>query len=324
MKKIKLLVLITVFTFLQSCENSDENLLENPNSLTEDLIDIEDSYSKIETEYIEGDIKDEFLFSKGDFKNETLANEETLELITAKLNENFSKQVVYNRTSNSQAVGVFKNGTCGAYKELVVFMDAEDSRNASRRSGFTGSSNIDYRGNVTLRFCVVDNNPFRNVTGGTYAVLNINSTSYGNFTINRHFDNEDRRNSNRTTYNGSRIYSLGANRFGGNTILSFKGYGNPTNGNPGTRGFMAFPNIGVSYGVLGDVYRHVSTSYPWQAASPPRNSYFGYINSDDEDSRNANYCDRILSNGSRTRVSGRVSNLLVADRNTTLYFTKIK
>ena len=87
---------------------------------------------------------------------------------------------------------------------------------------------------------------------------------------------------------------------------------------------MAFPNIGISYGVLGDVYKHTTATYPWQNPSPPRNSYFGYINSDDEDNRNANYCDRILSNGSRTRVYGRVSNLLVADRNTTLYFTKVK
>mgnify|MGYP000336087430 CR=1 FL=1 len=308
---------------LQSCENSDESLISDPNSLTEDLVDIENSYAKIETDYVDGDIKEEFLFSKGDFKNETVADEETIAFISSKLKKNFSKKTVYNRTSNTQAVGVFKNGTCGSYKELVVHMDAEDSRNASRKVGFTGSSSIDYRGNVTLNFCIVDNNPFvyigptspfSNITAPvSYAVLNINASG-GSYTLNRLFDNEDSGNANRTTYNGSRIYSLGSNSFGGNTLLSFKAYG-PTNGqsyNP-FLGYPSFPNIGVSYAVLGDVYtnRNYSTN-------------FGYISSDDEDRRNANYCDRILSNGSRTRVSGRVSNLLIADRNTTMYFTKVR
>lgn len=51
MKKIKLIALATIVAF-SSCENSDDNLLENSNSLTGDLIEIEDSYSKIETEYV--------------------------------------------------------------------------------------------------------------------------------------------------------------------------------------------------------------------------------------------------------------------------------
>jgi hypothetical protein len=322
MKKIKLLIITTIVVFL-SCENSDKNLLENSNSLTESVSDLEDSYSKIETEYVEGDIKEETLFSEGDFKNETLADQETLELITAKLNENFSKQVVYNKTSNLETVGVFKNGTCGSYKELEVFMDSEDSRNASNKVGFTGSSSIDNRGNVTLSFCIVDNNPFiyigptspfSNITAPvSYAVLNINASG-GSYTLNRHFDNEDGGNINKTTYDGSTINALGSNSFGRNTLLSFKAYG-PTDGQPFNPflGYPIFPNIGVSYAVLGDVYsnRNYSTN-------------FGYISSDDEDSSNANYCDRILSNGSTTRVSGSVSNLLIADRNTTMYFTKVR
>jgi hypothetical protein len=285
--------------FLLGCQKEDQveiNQTDEVNSITDDI-------QKIETRYQEGSIKYEGPGVQGDPKIETDLPQNIKEKIRFELEKSFSKQNAYVKNSGN-LVAVFKNGTCGSYPELQINMDEEDTNAGSYYNEWTGDSYVtvsDY--NVVLNLCVVDNVYFERTTND-YAILNLSSTiPEGVSRIVRFFDNEDTNNGNFTLLNGS-SYSgwYGDCQFEGNTRLSFFYYPSST--------FNAFPNLGISYGVLGRFGESEDK---------------GFIFCDDEDSRNGNWCWKDLWNGSywTSGYSGNITNIMDVGGNTKLWLSRV-
>lgn len=151
--------------------------------------------------------------------------------------------------TTSNAVGVFKYGTCGSYATVEIYMDCEDgSSSFSRIEGNPGSSFISGSsgGNATLYFCVVDGSLF-NQNGQNYGVLSLHSgyLKSGVSKYWRHFDNEDGGNNNHMTAS----YNVVGDRTsqGGDTELYFDLF----QATKATSTPNYFPDLGISYGVLG-------------------------------------------------------------------------
>ena len=272
-KQFVLVLLITLFIY--SCEKEEVTIEEI--NLTEEI-------AKIETSYKEGDVKIEDS-SNLNGKVETVASEEYMEELLRVVEKSFSKQKTYLKSGSTYYTkGVFKNTTCGNYKELEIFMDCEDSGASSFKSGSVGASYVTSgTKNVGFRVCVVDDvlfGPYTN--GGTitynYGVLNLGVQEPGVSRLVRGFDNEDSGNANYAIFDGS-YYSgtMGDCHIGSgnpNTQLSFSYYDtyfDNWDNLPYPYTSTSMPNIGFSYYVLAD----------WHT---------GYIYTDDEDRRNANYC----------------------------------
>jgi hypothetical protein len=270
-KKIAFYTLTTFF--LYSCEQSE--IIE-----TEVVDDITSEIQKIETIYQKGDIKIENDTSRE--KVETIASSDLMKEIHGNLEKSYSKVTTAAKASGLYIGqwGVFmgSGGSCGSNRTLDVFMDCEDSRPATSASGYTGASRLVGR-NVLLRFCVVNNSFSGNTYDKDFGILFLDNYGYNALkgsVVTRHFDNEDRRNTNYTKLNGSNISTrLGTNTHTilgeANTRLTFHIYYKYRYGTG-----AAFPNLGFSYGLLGSF------------GSGNTNS--GNIFLDDEDSRNANYC----------------------------------
>ena len=297
-KKLSLLAIAFVFVFT-SCEQEPEEM-EQLQTLTQEI-------EKIETLYKEGDIKIENDLSEE--KIETVASPELMEKLERELLKSYTKQTTYSKTSAFGYVGVFRDGTCGSYEELYVKMDCEDRRTNSYEGGYTGDSGVvDGRHeNVVFRFCFVPNG-FKRTTYD-FAVLNVSSTvPSGISRIRRHFDNEDNSNGNILMRNNVRkygFYQMGSNYFYKNTILSFLYY--PRISTTNTPSSVGFP-----YGVLGRF-----------------GNAQGYIRSDDEDSRNANWCKlwkyNDTNNGydSEKEIRSNIPNIMDVGSNTKLYISRI-
>lgn len=294
MKNFKILYSLSlgiVLFFLVSCEE-EQDYIEKEISLTEEI-------GKVETIYQEGDIKIE-TDNEGS-KIETDADFSLKDKIRNELEASYSKTRSFLK-SGSNAVGVFKNGSCGSWPVLSIYMDCEDSKGNSSASGWIGDSHVTGAKNVALLFCVVNNAYFEH-TNVDFAVLNLsNKYPHGVSRIFRYFDNEDSKNANQTTYKGS-SYSgwFGDSWFGNNTRLTFYYYPKTAYHNP-------FPSLGISYGVLGQF-----------------GSNMGNIYTDDEDKKNANDCHLGLFNGYSfdSAPSGNIANIMDVGRNTRLYLSKV-
>ncbi|QTE22135.1 hypothetical protein [Polaribacter cellanae] len=225
--------------------------------------------------------------------------------------KSYTKQKIYSKSSGINFVGVFKDLTCAGNEELKIFMDCEDSRPTTKTEDWTGDSYADRNKNLTLKFCIVPNNFVK--TNYDYAILNLTSNvPNSTIRIDRYFDNQDRKNANNSTINGSltqgwKGYTLLS---GGNYQLSWIMYQK-------TNSSQALPSFNMSYGVLG---RFGTNKYNK-----------GYILSDDEDSRNANRCDvyNYSSSGIKTLLpigsqrSSILRNMMTEGRNTKLYLSKV-
>lgn len=236
--------------FLLSCEK--DQIDTNDKSLTEEI-------ARVETRYKEGDIKIEIPWEPGFEKNEQITSPRYDLKIRQELEKSYSKQTTYLKSAGN-TVGVIKNGSCGSYQELYIFMDCEDSGAASSETGWNGDCWVQPSArNVTLFFCVVDGAYFQR-TNVDYAVLNLSSSAWpsGVSKIRNWMDNEDKGNINKITQggtgqtNGTSIG--GTNKYdnwygetgvGSNTMLGYYYY-------PKTTTTTAFPSLnGISYGVFG-------------------------------------------------------------------------
>lgn len=297
--------------FLFSCtkEQNEPNL----SSLT-------DEFKKVETAYKEGDSKIETTSGVNDSKVVTQASNECKEKILQILSK-YSKQTTYLKNASDwvvYTVGVIKNlnGTCGPYTELAIFMDCEDSRHNSQAYDWVGASGVDSNGNVTLRICMVNRDYFNNTTSN-YAVLHTSGDPWqysafeGPNRIIANIDNEDSGNANTTTLDGVLIQPyqnpLGDCHFFYDTTLGFYNY-------PARADGLAFPNLGIGYGVFGQI-------------GPIANR--GRIHLDDEDSGNTNSLYTQAYNNSthsleptQTRVYS-VPGIIDQGTNTELYMSKI-
>ena len=289
---------------LNSCQESkDEELdIQEPTSITDEL-------EKIETTFNKGDVKIENDFSVE--KIETDSSPALREKIENELLVSYTKQKTYSRSSGVNFVGVFKDLTCAGYQELSIRMDCEDQRPKTKIVDWVGDSYADTSKNSIMRFCIVPNNFTK--TNHDYAVLNLTSNvPNSTYRIDRYFDNEDRKNSNRSTIDGT--YSSGWKGYtlvsGRNLQLSWIMY-------PRTSSPTALPSYNMAYGVLGKFGTNKYNK--------------GYIDTDDEDRRNSNRCNvyKYSSTGNRTllpRAAERTSvlrNVLNEGRNTRLFISKV-
>ncbi|MDP3912449.1 MAG: hypothetical protein Q8R96_01760 [Bacteroidota bacterium] len=276
---LKIAIAISLI-FLLSCEKDQNDSTDN--TLTQEI-------GKIETIYQEGAIKIENKIVSGIKKVETYADENYKEGIRQELEKSISKQTTYLK-SGSGWVGVLKNGACGSYQELSIFMDCEDGNWNTSGSGWIGNNSIDANGNVTLVCCVVSQYNFIRCQVD-YAVLDIsgNPLPSGVNGFTRYIDNEDKNNKNKVTLNGTQISgAYGNNYFNANTTLAFQFY--PKNSTTGTHCFnyqMGYLGIYLhDFGLFG---KPQSTTYPSDIRS------LGSITSDDEDSGNANWLSQTIN-----------------------------
>lgn len=301
-KYVSYAILFLLLVAIGSCkkENSDEYTEGNNTNLSTEI-------SKIETSYKEGDIKIENKLQPGDTKIETSASAETKEKIRFELEKSVSKQTTYLK-SGSNVVGVIANGSCGQYSTLEIKMDCEDRNFNSSSSGWIGDCSVLGDGNVVLKFCMVYNAFFERMFQMDYAVLDMSTRSMPNGLdeITRYFDNEDKNNINYSKING---VLLPLSQFGqtiigtSNTRLGFYYYKSYTSGGN-------FPNLGISYGVLGRF-----------------GSYQGSIYTDDEDDGNANWCMlhqyQPATGTYIDKTTGNIPNIMDVGSNTRLYFSKV-
>mgnify|MGYP000532809591 CR=1 FL=1 len=304
-----------------SCNNESEDLfIQQNNEISTQVAELSEQYNVIndQNEWKPNKIYDES-FVKQEGVDDDLPKIETLypgdfkEELREQLENEFSKTNSYIR-NKGRLVGVFKNGSCGSFKTLEVFMDCEDHKEQSYIEGFTGDSDIDSNGNVCLRFCVIDAAWFQQQSKYTYGVLRLSAdlpTEMGSFI--RKFDNEDDNCKNQVLLDGvemsnrNKPWTYGWCKFGMNTELAFYFYEDSK--------FDAgpLPVLDISYGVLGRV--------------PGKKQ--GKIFIDDEDSDNANYLygrrwDYEKYAWTQDQYyEGYFLNLLIADRNTTLFVSKI-
>ena len=308
MKTKQFVLVLFAVLFIYSCEKKEEVTIEEIN-LTEEV-------AKIETSYKEGDIKIETTFGLND-KVETVADKEYIEELLKVVGKSYSKQKTYLKSvSTYYTKGIFKNTTCGNYKELEIFMDCEDRGNTSAEvegNGGTGASSVDHNGNVSLKVCVVDDVYFGPYWFNHYGILNLGVQEPNVSRLVRGFDNEDSGNANKAWLDGVPYTgTMGDCNIGStnpNTKLSFTyrdgncaDYANQSgyNGN-----YM--PNIGFSYYVLA-------------------NWHTGYIYTDDEDRRNANYWfydPPSLNDPPLTVSNGTVDGVLGVGANTTIHLSKV-
>lgn len=269
MNMFLLVFALAAFVINVSCKKDDQ-LNEENNQLTDEIL-------KVETSYKEGDIKIETKWDGNSTELVTEASFEYKDKIRKVAELDYSKTHV-NLKGAGNLVGIFKDGTCGSYSELVVYIDNEDSSNGTNSFGTLGSSFTNR--NTTLKFCVVPNN-FKRTTTKNFAVLNLTGPNppAGVSMFTRYTDDEDTGNTNKAIYNNSPISGhlfddSPTNVGGNNTTLSFFHY------RKSLSGVNLFPNYGMTYLVLGT----------FNVANK------GEIFMDDENNGNANWCYESLYN----------------------------
>lgn len=189
--------------------------------------------------------------------------------------------------NNGHRVGVLKDGSCGYYPVLDIYMDCQDQNNPnSSKYGWTGDSYVTSLKNIHLSFCVItDGWSYFERTNKDYAVLLLDpwdaNTSWGQNKIIIQISNERTNNQNLVTINSSAISGQYGDCYFGHydnkpvTRLSFFYYPKLSN-----QYWTEFPNISSisSYGVFGRFGK-----------------YQGYIYSDDEDGTdNVDYAEKYL------------------------------
>jgi hypothetical protein len=294
MKKTTLAMKLLIATCLfYSCQK--ENVTQN---------DYKQETDKIETSIASGLTKDQSYLTNFP-KHETEASKELKQKIMGALINSYSKTNAI-AAVNSEIFGVFKDGSCGSYRELDIRMDCEDNNPASSTHGYTGNTVVS-NGDISYQFCLVnDRKNFPQISSGKYAVLSLDRrqlTNGINISFDRGFDNEDHNNQNSVVLNGA-SQSLPFDSFpginiSGNSALSFLLILRNSTG-------AAKPPVlaGVaSYGVLGSFA-----------------SQKGYIFSDDEDFQNAN---SFYSN-TASESSVWFKNVMEFGANTKIYVSKAR
>lgn len=189
--------MIICSTFWISCQK-EECINRDQNLITEEFV-------KIETQYEEGCEKIETSGSLNDCDQITYAPFSYKEEIRSSLEQSFSKTSAYMK-STGEHFGVFKNGKCGKYRTLSVYLDNEDKNCGTNSSGWKGNSYTNR--NTTLQFCIINDVSFERLASKGFAVLSLSkhaSTSdlpYGVTRVKRYFDDEDNNNTSSAKLEG--------------------------------------------------------------------------------------------------------------------------
>lgn len=291
---------LMLFLFVTSCQEDSIPPIQEDHSATTAI-------EKIETSYVEGSEKVEGYTAKKkvEYKMSEKGIRDVQEKVRVLATQLEERHQLARTIFGGYDVGVVPNtNSCPSWSEKIsIFMDNEDSNPATSVSNFAygswydtstgtyksvpfwkGTFTIDSNKNTLFVFCRVDgrdfghidaNNP--NYVNAGYGVLKLGAYNVnGNYTIVRHFDNED--NDNRNSYSGD-IYPNISDR---NTTLYFNYYEART-------GYSyTFPYLGFEYGVLGKIRSPLGGS-TW------------YI--DDEDSSNANWMTINYNDGTGDKSS---------------------
>lgn len=298
LKNASLLLVLSIAMY--SCQEEGSLTIENGEDLTQEI-------EKIETTYVEGDVKIENFFKSE--KIETEASLELKEMLDKELMLSYVKQKTHSKSNSNGYVAVFKDITCAGNDELIVHMDCEDGSGSDTDTvDYKGDAYIDVNDNMVFKFCIVPND-FKQ-TNHDYAVLNLDSTvPSGAIRIDRKYDNEDHNNKNKSTTNGTvttgwKGYTLLSGR---NLVFSFLWYQESAT-------VQNISSLDMTYAVLGKF--GVDNEFNR-----------GALITDDEDSRNANRC-YIYTNGVANSVNTEserqsISNILSVGRNTSHFLTKV-
>jgi hypothetical protein len=267
--------------------------------------DYKQETDKIETSIASGVTKNESYITHFQ-KQETDASKELKEKITGALIISYSKTNAIS-AANNEVFGVFKDGSCGSYRELDIKMDCEDNNQSSTTKGYTGTTVVDNIGDIHYQFCLVnDRKNFPHISTGKYALLSLDKrqpTNGRNISFERYFDNEDHDNQN-TVFLDGKQQSLPYDSFpgvsiSGNSSLSFLLLLKDSSGPAKPPVLAGVPSYGV-IGSFGDLK--------------------GSIYSDDEDYRNANAFYSNTASESSVWFNG----VMEFGRNTTIYVTKAR
>lgn len=297
-----------LFTFLgalacYSCSNSYD-LLENDLELAKATSDYE-----LSTEVIGGEADTA--------KIETVADEQTIQA-----SKDVYEQELMNRQSTAKekvmrtayaatvdVVGVFKVGSCGTYKELTLYLDAEDTRQNSKISGNVGDTYVDGNGNVRFKFCLTEAN--RYYAGGVFLVNHINYNQYDNTmtVMVRYHDCDDDNADNKIIESNHSDYQH---------IRNLKGY-TVVDNNAALA--WAFPSYPISQWLPSPFPMGPKNYIKFGLLSGGPRARSGSIYVDDEDSKNRNWLKRYKGYNFEMDMTTKFHSMhgMDTDQNTTYY-----
>lgn len=285
-----------------SCSNSYD-LLENDLELANAASDYE-----LSTEVIGGEADTA--------KIETVADEQTIQA-----SKDVYEQELMNRQSTAKekvmrtayaattnVVGVFKVGSCGTYKELTLYLDAEDTRQNSKISGNVGDTYVDGNGNVRFKFCLTEAN--RYYAGGVFLVDHINYSQYGNImtVMVRYHDCDDDNADNKIIESNHSDYQH---------IRNLKGYTVVDNNAALAWAFPTYPKPQWTPSLPTEPKNYIE--FGLLSGGPRARS--GSIYVDDEDSKNRNWLKRYKGYNFEMDMTTKFHSQhgMDADQNTTYY-----
>lgn len=195
-------------------------------------------------------------------------------------------------TGTTDVVGVFKVESCGTYKELTLYLDAEDTRQNSKIEGYVGDTFVDNNGNVRFKFCLTEATQY--YPGGVFLVDHINYSQFGGTMdiLVRYHDCDDKHTDNKIIDSTHPEYQR-IDQLGGYTVVNSNvalAWAYP----PYPRNQWGYiPGVGprnsIKYGVLAYAYTIED---------------LGMIYVDDEDSSNKNWLKSYKGYTYKDKLSG--------------------
>lgn len=255
-----------------SCSNSYD-LLENDVELARVVEDYELS---TKASLVESDTA----------KIETVAGEQTIRAMMEDYEQKLMSiqsvakekvmRTVYATTTD--VVGIFKVGSCGTYKELILDIDAEDTKQHSFIDGSVGDTYVTSNGNVRFAFCLTE--ATRYYPGGVFLLNHINYAQFGSRmdVYVRYHDCDDKHTDNKIINSTHPDFQ---------NIEDFKGYTVVNNNAALAWAYPPYPRPqwGPSFGVG----PQRPMKYGVLAAGSSSATRKGRIHVDDEDSSNKNW-----------------------------------
>ena len=274
--KTRLLITFLGTLACYSCSNSYD-LLENDLALAKASADYELTTRAISEE-------------TDTAKIETVADEQTIKALKDEYEQELMNRqstakekvmrTAYAATTN--VVGVFKVGSCGTYKELTLYIDAEDTKQSSKVEGNVGDSFVDGNGNPHFKFCLTEAD--RYYPGGVFLVDHINYDQLGNTmtVMVRYHDCDDKHTDNKVIESTHPVYKTATSISNGYTVV-----------NNDAALAWAFPRFPIpQWSLIPPMGPKNAIKYG--LLSGGLHAWNGKIHVDDEDSNNKNWLKRYI------------------------------
>lgn len=214
LENMKRHLLFTFLGMLVCCSCTNSELLENDMELAQASADYEASTRAISEE-------------ADTVKIETVADEQTIQAVISEYEQKLmnrqsvAKEKVMRSAyaATTDVVGVFKVGSCGTYKELDLYIDAEDTNQKSYVEGSVGDTHVTSNGNVVFTFCLTEASQY--YAGGVFLVDHINYTQFGGRldVYVRYHDCDDKHNTNKIEFSNHPNFQTTADISHGYTVV---------------------------------------------------------------------------------------------------------